>query len=98
MRILKHFTHDSKNFVWCPSGRATRRFHTSYILLLALYQAKFAAAHGGKVRILCGRSEDSGEDVLDFYNLSKELDSLFHGVDIEVADDVAASQQPLQLQ
>ena len=65
------------------------RFHTNYILLLALYQAKFAKKNGGKLNILCGRNESDGSETRSHeLCLADELDSLRSGVMVMLPDDV----------
>ena len=63
------------------------RFHTSYLLLLAIYQVKWTKEHGGKLRVLCGSSEEDGSATGDMFNLSNELAELEKGVEIELPDD-----------
>ena len=74
------------------------RFHPNYILLLAIYQAKYAKEHGGKVRILCGRSaSDGGSPIPDTWSLAAELDALRQGQVIEIPDDGPAGGTVLRV-
>ena len=67
------------------------------LLLFGIYNVKWAKAHGGVLRMVCGVNEDGSADDADI-NMRTDLLRLLAGVPMSIPDDVNGGMMPIVLE